>query len=178
MPALRIPAVTRGPRPALSAGAGLLLLALLTGGPARAAAPLAPEWDHDPVLASAEGYAQLSWALPLDGEAADVDWVYHLQEGREPVFDDTDVQYMGPQHSSFVSGLDDGAYYYRVRARHPDSDEWGPWSEITRVDVQHHDRGLALGLMAIGGLVFLATATFLLRHRNDPIPSGAPGGGA
>lgn len=144
---------------------------------AGAAAPVAPAWNHAEVMESRDGYAQLSWGLPLeDDPLEEVDWVYHLQEGRQPVFDETDVQYMGPQHSSFVSGLEDGAYYYRVRARHPDEEGWGEWSAVVRVDVRHHSRRLALTLMSIGGFVFLATAGFLLRHRNDPVPSGAPGG--
>lgn len=157
-------------------GGTLAIVAVLSAAPARPAAPVAPEWNNDPRLDSSDGYAQLSWGVPLEGEDADVAWVYHLQEARRPVFNDTDVQYMGTQHSSFVSGLENGAYYYRVRARRPDEEEWGPWSTVVRVDVQHHDRNLALGLMGIGAVVFLTTAGFLLRHRNDPVPSRAPGG--
>lgn len=92
------------------------------------------------------------------------------------MFDVTDLQYEGTQHSSFVSGLEDGTYYYRVRARHPDERAWGPWSAVARVEVRHHGLGLALGLMGLGALVFLTTAAFLVRHRNDPVPAGAPGG--
>ena len=166
-------------RPSRARLASLLLAIASIAAPAmvRAAAPVAPAWNHAEIMESRDGYAQLSWDLPLgDDPLEEIHWVYHLQEGREPVFDETDVQYMGPQHSSFVSGLEDGAYYYRVRARHPDEEEWGEWSAIVRVDVQHHSRRLALALMSVGGLVFLATAGFLLHHRNDPVPSGAPGG--
>ena len=151
----------------------LLLLSTAVDSPA--ATPSAPIWGHDAELGSSDGYAQLEWSIGEDLEG-DTAWVYHLQEGRQPVFDDTDVQYMGPQHSSFVSGLENGSYYYRVRARHPDEEEWGPWSEVVHVSVQHHSRRFALGLMSVGGLVFLITAGFLIAHRNDPVPTGAPGG--
>jgi hypothetical protein len=170
---------SRPGRPVHSAAlrAGLLCLVLLPSA-ALAAAPVAPRWDHSETIDSADGYAQLSWGIPLEDQhpESETEWIYHLQEGRRPVFNETDVQYMGTQHSSFVSGLEDGTYYYRVRARAPDQEQWGPWSTVVHVEVRHHDRRFALGLMALGGMVFLATAGFLLRHRNDPVPAGAPGG--
>ena len=149
-------------------------LALVAGAPTdtSAAVPAAPQWDHALALNSSDGYVQLRWTVAEDS----VLWVYQLQEGRRPVFADTDTRYEGPQHSSFVSGLEDGTNYFRVRARHPGHpDSWSEWSPTLEVEVLHHSRGFALTLMAIGGFVFLSTAAFLIAHRNDPTPAAEEG---
>lgn len=142
---------------------------------------VAPVWDHELELGADAGYAQLRWLPPASDDS--VDWLYQLQEGRRPEFAAGDREYQGHHTSSFVSGLENGAYYFRVRARRPGDpeDAWGAWSNTVRVDVTHHSRQLALALMALGGLVFLATAAFLIVHRNDPIEdpaAGTTGGGA
>ena len=143
---------------------GPLLVPLST---ARAEVPPTPRWDHDARMSSKDGYAQLSWTVEDDS----VHWVYQLEEGRLPGFEDTILRHEGPQHSSFVSGLEDGTSYFRVRARHPDRpDGWSEWSQTLEIEVQHYSRSFALTLMGIGAVVFLATATFLIVHRNDPTP--------
>lgn len=152
-------------RPGVLAVVGLVLASVCS---AQTDLP-APEWDHDLVLGSNAGYAQLRWTPPPGDSESDVHWVFQLQEGRSEDFARTDRQYEGQHTSSFVSGLEDGAFYFRVRARHPDQQEWGEWSRTLRVDVQHHARSFALTLMGIGAAVFLATAAFLFAHRNAPI---------
>ena len=169
----------------------VLVLALLTlAAPSRLAAqdadaldePPAPRWDHALELGANAGYAQLRWLPPGDDDS--VAWIYELQEGRRPEFSEGDRHYEGHHTSSFVSGLEDGSFYFRVRARAPDTDAstattaitaWSAWSPTVRVDVAHHARALALGLMGLGALVFVATAGFLVAHRNDPIESSAGG---
>lgn len=140
--------------------------------------PPAPQWDHALELGAEAGYVQLRW-LPPENEDS-VDWVYELQEGRRPEFSTGDRHYEGHHTSSFVSGLENGTFYFRVRVRHPDagaapearkSDAWSAWSQTVRVEVVHHPRELALALMGLGALVFVATAAFLIAHRNDPLES-------
>jgi len=132
------------------------------------AAP-SPQWDHDEALSSAEGYVQLRWHF---GDVEPENIVYELQEGRRPVFADTDTRYRGPATSSFVSGLEDGISYFRVRASVDGEVTWSEWSSTVEVDVKHHDRNFALLLMGLGGFVFLSTAAFLIVHRNDPTSDG------
>lgn len=160
------------PRPVARRLRAFVLLFLSTlAAPAIADVPPAPQWDHDETLHSAEGYVQLRWTVEV--EDPDAHWIYQLQEGQLPVFADTDTRYDGAQTSSFVSGLEDGTTYFRVRARPADEPEaWSAWSTTVEVDVKHHDRSFALLLMGIGGFVFLATAAFLIAHRNDPAPTG------
>ena len=150
----------------------LCLLVLLAHAPPVAGEiPPPPRWDHDDRMSSAEGYVQLRWVVEVEDD--DAAFVYQLQEGRRPVFRDTDTRYDGPQHSSFVSGMQDGTNYFRVRARPIDDPEaWSEWSTTLEVEVKHHDRRFALGLMGLGAIVFLATAGFLISHRNDPSPTG------
>ena len=134
----------------------------------------APDWDHDLVLSTPAGYVQLRWNPPADAPDRDsVDWVYQLQEGRRAEFSDGDRHYEGHHTSSFVSGLENGDFYFRVRARRPDEDLWSAWSQTLHVEVTHHSHVLALSLMGLGAAVFIATAAFLLAHRNDPIEAPA-----
>lgn len=156
--------MTRSLTPRACALAFLLFLGVGT-----ADAEPAPLWDHDEALSSAEGYVQLRWHF---GDVEPSGVVYELQEGRRPVFADTDTRYRGPATSSFVSGLEDGISYFRVRASVDGEATWSEWSSTVEVDVKHHDRNFALMLMALGGFVFLATAAFLIVHRNDPTPDG------
>jgi len=149
----------------IAAIGSIAVLVLLAGAPSARAAVPTPQWDHDPELSTADGYVQLRWTV----DAEEMAYRYHLQEGREAVFADTEAQYQGPQLASFVSGLENGTYYFRVRAQDVASGELGDWSETVTVQVDHHDTGFALGLMALGGFVFLATAGFLWWHRNDPV---------
>jgi len=96
-----------------------------------------------------EGHAALKWSG--DGDAL----VYELQSAMEPDFREPTTEYRGADESSFQSGLVDGRYFYRIRARRHESDAWGPWSEPIEVVCEHHSLALAWTLFASGGILFL-----------------------
>jgi hypothetical protein len=97
----------------------------------------------------------LNWSADLDSP------VYELQSSPEPDFAEPTCLYQGADDTSFRSGLADGRYYFRVRARQADGGTWGPWSEAVELVCEHHSMTLAWTLFAAGGLLFLLVALFV-----------------
>lgn len=167
----------------------LLTLALcgpaLAGSPAPAAAsvdlpaaaqplaPLAVELSGDPELESRAGSAALSWQLsPPSSEAQAVS--YELQQAPEASFADARTLYTGPDQGRYISGMENGSYHFRVRAR-SGGGAWGAWSKTQTLSVEHWSAGRALGLMGLGAVLFCATAFVVLRGAPEedlPEPKG------
>ncbi len=122
---------------------------------ARAQALPTALFDHELKLSTSEGHAALKWKG--DREAL----VYALQSAPDAEFTEPSLVYEGGDQSSFQSGLADGRYYYRVRARELDSATWGPWSDPVEVVCKHHSFALAWTLFASGGLLFLLIVLFV-----------------
>lgn len=102
------------------------------------------------VVEVTDGHIKLEWTVEGDG-------VTELQQSRASDFFTAKTIYIGPDRASFVSGLDNGNYYYRVRAA------GGEWSETLMVKVQHQSLELAFALFGIGGLVFLLTVFVVIK---------------
>lgn len=97
-------------------------------------------------MVSHDGVAQLSWP----GELGD----YEVRVNER-------VVYRGRMPSAHLSGMREGDYEARVRAR--DDDGWSPWSEAKLVQVRHHPLSLVYALMGLGLLTFAGTAVVVLR---------------
>lgn len=95
-------------------------------------------------LKNNNGYFQLKW------EAAE-DTTVILQQAQNPEFADPKVLYQGLDKATFISGLTDGIYYYRIKEVN------GDWSSTYHVVVEHQSLQLAYTLFGIGALVFLLT---------------------
>ena len=107
------------------------------------------------------GYLKLSWEPPAatpDAHALH----YEVQRSSNQNFASVKTIYRGPDRATFLSGLRDGNYYYRVRSLQPESGEASDWSEVLVVKVVHHSLSLALWLFAIGALVFLLTVAVIV----------------
>ncbi|MCA8954236.1 MAG: fibronectin type III domain-containing protein [Planctomycetes bacterium] len=133
--------------------AGLALSAVPAAGqlarPELRGAPAAPE-------VSTDGTLDLSWRID---PAAGADLEFELEEsidGGEPVRIPA-----GAHDAAALSGRDDGAYRYRVRAVAADGTA-GAWSEPVELRVEHHSLALAFSIFAIGAVVFVATAALVL----------------
>ena len=68
---------------------------------------------------------------------------------------------MGADQTSFLSGLANGDYYFRVRAREAEVETWGPWSGSLSLVCEHHSLTLAWTLFASGGLLFMIVVIFV-----------------
>jgi hypothetical protein len=123
-------------------------------------------------LRSNSGTAELSW------EGASRGLRFELQQATDPAFRTARTRYRGPDRASFISGLADGTYHYRVRALGPGG-QASAWSAPTRLDVTHHPLGLALLLFCAGALVFLLTVGVVVHgaasSRTAPPPRREPG---
>lgn len=144
---------------------GLLALLALAGGfvgPTIAAdGDLAVRFVGEIDVESDEGHVQLVWETL--GEAP-ANIAFELESAATASFDEPRRRYRGPDRASFVSGLDAGTTYFRVRARSGDAP--GPWAEPLAVTVRYAPWWQVRLLMAIGLLVFVATAaTIVAGHR-------------
>lgn len=119
------------------------------------AKPLTPDVDVEGD--SAAGHLTLKWKTTPPLPAGEF-WV---QKAKTEDFRDPIDLYRGSQKSSFISGLPDGTWYFRVRYRPQQTEAWSPWSDPCSFTVQHHSLRLALFLFAVGACVFVAMITFM-----------------
>lgn len=135
------------------------LLGLCLGATTAAAAP---GGQAAPTLAIAaqgttDGHVTLSWDSPAAAAA------YELQSGRAPSFAAPLQRYAGPQQRSFLSGLEPGTHYFRVRRRvaGEDATAWGPWSAPVSVTIRPHSLTLAWSLFGAGAVLVAAIVAYL-----------------
>ncbi len=103
---------------------------------------------------SNSGHHRLVWR-PEDESISGGTLTFEVQQARDPNFETAKTIYIGPDMASFISGLKDGDYYYRVRTRAEDT--MSAWSEPVHVQVAHQSLQLAFTLFGLGAVVFLAT---------------------
>jgi len=133
---------------------GLLLIAIRGLG-----ADTIPALRPSTGAVSRDGHVKLVWqhkgSVPGN--------VYELQQAKNASFTDARTIYKGPDRASFVSGLENDTYYYRVRLN------GHSWSETVRIEVLHHSMRLTLTLVAIGAVVFLLTAWIIIKGANQTV---------
>ncbi len=104
------------------------------------------------------GHVSLTWT------AGEGDWVYELQSAPGAAFHDPLPRYTGADEVSFISGLEDGEHFFRVRARAASSDAWGPWSDPVVVPVRHHSLTVAWWFFGAGFVLVGLTVAFILSN--------------
>lgn len=115
----------------------------------------APVFVNERELSSNSGYLSLNWDY---SDSADISFV--LEASRDSLFEAADILYEGPDRATFISGLEDGRYFYRLRAF--DGNQYSAWSGVTRVLIKHHSLSFALFLFSVGMLVFAATVGIII----------------
>ena len=100
---------------------------------------------------SNDGRIKLIWTA--SGDSA----TYETQQATDSAFAYPKIIYQGSDRASFISGLENGTYYYRVRS------ENSAWSKTLTVTVQHHSLKLAWVLFALGAVVFLLTVWVVIK---------------
>ncbi len=126
----------------------LMFLLMVLVGPAQSLA--------QPVLTSGTetsrtGHFQLEW------EYSEADAKFVLQQADNPAFRNAITIYQGPDRARTLSGQLNGTYYFRIRA------EGSHWSEPIVVKVEHYELSTAFMFLGMGALVFLATASLVIR---------------
>ncbi|HEY9559397.1 MAG TPA: hypothetical protein VIR29_01275 [Anseongella sp.] len=101
---------------------------------------------------SRDGHVRLQWAV-TDGSSGNV---FLVQQAETEAFSTPRIIYHGPDQATFISGLENGNYYFRVRR------ENGDWSNVMALEVNHHSLYLTFILLSIGAVVFLLTAAMVI----------------
>lgn len=122
----------------------------------------APVFENKPTELSESGYIKLSWNLN-GAKAPANNFNFELQRSVHQDFEQPISIYRGPDYATFISGLPDGNYYYRVRAIVKDDTQTSDWSAPVLVQVKHHSLALALLLCGIGAAVFLITVGIVVQ---------------
>lgn len=148
--------------------AATIALALAPGAASDPGEPPVPRFAAGRSLTTSEGHATLEWSVPSGGGGEELS--FELQQARTPDFSDPGVRHRGPEDSFFVSGLESGRTWFRVRAL-ADGSTAGDWSAPLVVEVDYPHRGQVIGLLVAGCVVFLVTVgtivTGWLRFRDD-----------
>jgi len=130
---------------------------------------LSGEQEEKRLVESSNGVISLTWrssgeAEGKEGEDGDRS-TYVVQQARSEDFADAEVRYRGGQSATYLTGLAEGSYYYRVKV------EGGDWSEPLRVEVEFIERGRLFLLLGIGFTVVAVTVagivTGSLRSRSE-----------
>ena len=90
--------------------------------------------------------------------------LHQVEHSRDAEFSDPDLWYEGASRQAFISGMDDGEHFYRVRARADETQQWGGWSEPLRLSVERQSLALAWKLFATGSVLFVSIAAFITYH--------------
>lgn len=105
------------------------------------------------------GYCLIKWELPNASQVPAATFV--LQQSNDPTFKSNKILYEGPDLASFVSGLANGEYYYRVGTKN-ETHQVSDWSTPLHLKVEHHSRRLALALFTTGIIIFFATVAVIV----------------
>ena len=96
------------------------------------------------------GHVRLDWVSD-DGEH------FILEQATSEDFQDARVIYEGPDKASFISGLNNGIYYFRIKS---DGDDG---SDQVKTVVEYQSLSLAFSLFGVGAIVFILTSAVIIR---------------
>lgn len=123
----------------------------------------APKFTNSSKEFADAGHIKLLWQSELDlGNTT-----FLLQQSEDSAFHISKVLYEGPDLATFVSGLSDGNYYFRIKAI--TENQQSNWSEPMMVRVQHHTLNMAFTLFGIGAVVFLLTCFVVIKGSRQMI---------
>lgn len=111
--------------------------------------------DKDEVvkLNADSGYTKLIWALEKKNNEKNE---YILEVSKNKDFTGSKIIYKGPNEAEYITGLNEGIYYYRVKSNHSD------WSKTLTLTVKYKSLKLAWALFSIGAVVFISIVLFIL----------------
>lgn len=119
-----------------------------------------PTFENPDSSFTQSGSFKLSWNIK-DSVLANNLVLFELHQSHQSDFDSVIVLYQGSDLASYISGLAEGTYHYRVRSM-LESDT-SDWSDPITVVVKHHSLQLAFLLFGIGAIVFLSTVIVVVR---------------
>ena len=123
-----------------------------------------PVFENSAEELTESGYVKLSWRWgPPQSEPGQFE--FELQRSQDSQFETATTLYRGPDFATFLSGLENGNYYFRVRgitANLAKGEGKSEWSAPVLIRVNHHSLSLALILFGIGAVLFLLTVAIVI----------------
>ena len=117
-----------------------------------------PKFEMDQQNITHSGHVKIVWKWMHDQEVS-----FILQQADTANFSNAEIIYKGPDRASFVSGLPNGNYYFRLRAINSADEMASSWSKPVVVKVRHHSLFLALTLAGVGAFVFVITTAVVIK---------------
>jgi hypothetical protein len=93
---------------------------------------------------------------------------FELQQGRNRDFSEARLIYSGPDRASYLSGLPNGDFYYRVRGVDTRLNRKSRWASPIHRIVRHPSLEFAVSMLSVGGLVFLSTIGIVVSGARKP----------
>lgn len=121
-----------------------------------------PEFVNPPTEKTESGYIKLNWRTETAPPGI-APFIFELQQAGNPDFDPNTLLYRGQDYATFISGLPNGIYYFRLRSVSPAGEGHGGWSEPLSLQVEHHSLRFAFLLFGIGATVFLLTVGIVIK---------------
>jgi len=112
-----------------------------------------------PSVANSTGHLELVW--DETGGAATTPLSYELQRSRDSAFTAPVTLYEGRDRRTFISGLAEGSYFFRVRTVVSEI-EHGQWSDPVGIQVEYVDRWKVYALMCVGLFCLMATVYMIV----------------
>lgn len=110
---------------------------------------------------TSEGTVHLAWQV-AGREVGTTDLQFQIEQDSNPSFSTATHYYEGPENGTFVSGLPEGDFYYRVRAI-DSAGTPGEWSSpALHVTVDYSPPMLVATLMIVGAIVFVSTVSVII----------------
>lgn len=116
-----------------------------------------PRFTVPSTLTIPSGSFALKWTSPENP----VSTRFELQQGTQRNFSSPRVIYAGPDRGTYISGLPNGDFFYRVRAVNAQEPEKSQWSPPVHRSVQHPPLTFALSLMGVGAIVLISTISMI-----------------
>lgn len=146
------------------------------------AAPPVPVFKSDQEkITQSVPYRMVEWTFPASEQPAadprtrppaEASARFELEMAESPDFSDAITRYEGPDRASFISGLNEGEYAFRVRAI-DSKGETSDWSKPLYLTIEYDSLAKALWLFGIGGIVSAATVALVVggdrRTRRDAV---------
>lgn len=101
-------------------------------------------------------YFRLAWVLEPEEPVQ-----FRLEQSNTSDFGAPILRYEGSDKATFLAGLSEGDYYFRIQAFTEETES--EWSTPFHITVRYHDQWLALTLFSVGAIVFLSTVALIIR---------------
>lgn len=112
-----------------------------------------PRFTVPSALIISSGSFSLKWTPP----DRPVSHQFELQQDTRRNFSEAQTIYSGPDRGTYISGLPNGEFFYRIRSIDAEKITRGPWSSTIHRTVKHPSLTFAVSLMSVGATVFFAT---------------------